>query len=483
MEELIKQFNLPDYLKTAKSFSDASKMIMNKFGEREDPTSKRTMNEMMGRLRDAQEFIKQQIQPEPIFSEGGPQAPIDGEIAEQYGKDANTFNLGGLFSGALKGASAGSALGPVGTIGGALVGGITSLFGDDGKQEMLDMQRDQVQGNRAQVLNTFKGGGKMTNKGMGYAYGGMKYRYGGMNKYQNGGPIDLLARGFDNLNQAPDLASTTPIGVDQSLSPNARGFDALNTVPELASTTARGVSEPSFLEGLGSGFRNLYDDVREVAGPPLSQAEGFLSDNADALRYAPAAINALQYANLEQAAPTTLDRLDARYSPEFADEQALQNIAREQFGTTNEALAGASGGSTSALRSNILASGLNRARSVSDAYQRAAAANRAESRAGQQFDLRTDQANLAQSNLEGDIRARDAGAFETQRSGALTRLGQDLGNIGKEEAQQDIIEQLYGYSPTGEYLRRRRPVARGASTLRPRPGFATPDFAPLNLTR
>lgn len=59
MEEIIKKFNLPSYVKN-KSFADASSMIMDKFRERKDPESKRTMTEMLDRLRQAQEFVKEQ---------------------------------------------------------------------------------------------------------------------------------------------------------------------------------------------------------------------------------------------------------------------------------------------------------------------------------------------------------------------------------------------------------------------------------------
>ena len=59
MQELTDQFNLPKYTK-GKSFADASSMIMDKFRERKDPESKRTMTEMLDRLRQAQEFVKEQ---------------------------------------------------------------------------------------------------------------------------------------------------------------------------------------------------------------------------------------------------------------------------------------------------------------------------------------------------------------------------------------------------------------------------------------
>lgn len=455
MEEIIEKFNLPQYLKKSKSFADASNMIMDNFKERKDPASKRTMDDLMGRLREAQEYIKSQSEPQDIQTN---ENPLDIETQYKYG--GNKYNLGGIIGdvseGFSTGASIGSAIPGVGTaIGGgvgALVGGISNLFDQGPSNRELQMMRDNVQGQRSKVLNTFK--------------------YGG-NKYQIGGPIDKSD--YDSTVFNPDrplneLTSTnlTPQGIQE--------FIPLNR--NIVNTTPRGYEEkpPFLLEGLG----NTLDTIGNTLSPIPSKIGNFLGDNySDVLRYSPTAINALELANLERPAIETRDRLGTRYSPQYVDEAALQNIAREQFNTTAEALAGASGGSTSALRSNILGAGLNRARSISDAYQRAEAANRAEDRARQQFNLGVDRSNLGQSNLEQDINARNLGAFETERSKLLSALGSDLGSIGKEEKYKDIISRLTGYSPRGKYLRKRNPRARGLG-LKALP-FATPGFTPPTL--
>lgn len=57
--DLIEKFNLPSYVK-GKSFAEASKSIMDKFKDRKDQTSMKTMAQLLGRLKDAQEFTKQQ---------------------------------------------------------------------------------------------------------------------------------------------------------------------------------------------------------------------------------------------------------------------------------------------------------------------------------------------------------------------------------------------------------------------------------------
>ena len=57
--DLIKQFNLPFYIK-GKSMAEASKAIDKKFKDRNDEVSLRTKDELLGRLSEAQEYIKMQ---------------------------------------------------------------------------------------------------------------------------------------------------------------------------------------------------------------------------------------------------------------------------------------------------------------------------------------------------------------------------------------------------------------------------------------
>ena len=55
--DMMSQFNLPKYLK-GKSFSEASKLIADKFQDRNSPEDQATLKELQGRLRSAQEFVK-----------------------------------------------------------------------------------------------------------------------------------------------------------------------------------------------------------------------------------------------------------------------------------------------------------------------------------------------------------------------------------------------------------------------------------------
>lgn len=466
MEELIKEFNLPDYIKSAKSFSEASKMIMGKFDEREDPASKRTMNELMGRLRDAQEYIKAESLPNENLPTqdhalGGILQGITGALGGSNGGDGGILKTGmnlvqsingnnnsptgqqpdqgmSAVSGALDGAKMGMAFGPLGAGVGALAGTVKGLFdGGEAKEAWAKGNRESNAAYSNNVLNT-------------YAYGG---------------------------NMEPDPISGLNL---KSLPGEDTGFD--NT---LASTNLQPrEGNPGFLQRFGNKANIMLGDAGEAIKNGFGKATDFASNNVDKLRFAPAAINALELMNMEQAPETSLNRLDARYNPEYVDEQALQNTAREQYNNTAEALGSASGGSTSSLRSNILAAGLNRTKALDSAYSRAANINRGENRTAQQFNLGIDKANLAQDNLEIDIRARDKGAYETNRSAALARLGQDIGNIGKEAADRDIIEGLYGYDTKGNYLNKRKPKAKGHNAkARPMytPGFNPQEIDPTSL--
>ena len=93
MKEIIKKFNLPKYI-NGKSFAEASKLIEKKFDGRSDAEAVETKNDLMRRLRDAQEYVKglqdynQQPQEDP-----------NQEYQDQYAyggyKDTNDYPHGG----------------------------------------------------------------------------------------------------------------------------------------------------------------------------------------------------------------------------------------------------------------------------------------------------------------------------------------------------------------------------------------------------
>lgn len=103
--DIIKKFNLPKYIK-GKSFSEASKFIAKRFKDRNDPESVDTLNELQGRLKQAQEFVKQQqeARTKPTgeisnsFEAGGGLNQLIGNSVSSGG--ALSLNNGGTGSGA-----------------------------------------------------------------------------------------------------------------------------------------------------------------------------------------------------------------------------------------------------------------------------------------------------------------------------------------------------------------------------------------------
>lgn len=95
-EDIVKQFNLPGYIK-GKSFADASKLIDNKFKDRTDKTSKETKEELLSRLAEAQEYVRQvnesvanNSQEVPDMMGGTP------EGMDQFMDASDQFELGGI---------------------------------------------------------------------------------------------------------------------------------------------------------------------------------------------------------------------------------------------------------------------------------------------------------------------------------------------------------------------------------------------------
>jgi hypothetical protein len=564
MEDITEQFNLPKYTK-GKSFADASSMIMDKFKERKDPESKRTMTEMLDRLRQAQEFVKEQnktpeerqqeqmqmeqqaqmqakqsqqqvdpqmqqqvLQEQPQqtqFAEGGLMNYISKNKSNQFDEggvisDGNKFgkfmkgNAGGIASagagamnmigdlsgegvstnagtagltGAAKGAMAGMALGPVGAAIGGVLGGAAGLIGSGkAKREMIENERNETQLNRNQSLNTFAEGGqlnpdptypqnpsdliksfKTNQEGLDYKnpYPNRTNRFHKFDDYQK----RLKNRSFGISPVTPNYGSKLPFGDGTGgtspIKDEIKLKKALLTRPVVTNTKEdyneqiNNAVNNSFAKGGKITDTNQYalGDWLKRAGKNVGAAATktgqFLNENkGDILRYTPTAINAFQLAKLPKAEVESLNRLDNRFKPNYVDEAALQNISRENYNMSNQALTGASGGSTSALRSNILGAGLNRNKALSSAYLKADDINRGQDNTAQQFNAGIDKVNLQQSNSEKDINARNRAARDNEKSKLLSGIGTDIGSIGKEEKYKDIIEKISGYDKDGKLV-------------------------------
>ena len=186
---------------------------------------------------------------------------------------------------------------------------------------------------------------------------------------------------------------------------------------------------------------------KSIAGKALSYTNDNLGNIA---RYAPIAANALQLAQLKKPQGERLDRLSNRYKPEYVDEASLQNIADQTMNNSVNAI-GQSGASQGQLRSSIIGSQLQRTKAISDAYSQAAAQNRQQNAMAQKFNLGVDQVNLNQSNTEKDINARNQGAYDTEKSKLIGKIGENIGNVGTEQAYKKIAITTTGYNWLAEY--------------------------------
>ena len=205
-------------------------------------------------------------------------------------------------------------------------------------------------------------------------------------------------------------------------------------------------------------FEN-YANQQTPIKPSFSQQIGkyattagkYINDNAGNIaRYAPIAANALQLSQLKKPQGERLDRLSNRYKPEYVDEASLQNIANQTMNNTVNAIS-QSGASQGQLRSSIIGSQLQRTKALSDAYSQAAAQNRATNDRAQTFNADIDRVNLNQSNNEKENFAKDKGNYDTQKSKLISQLGNDIGNVGKEEVYKKIAKNSLGYTWDGKY--------------------------------
>jgi hypothetical protein len=176
----------------------------------------------------------------------------------------------------------------------------------------------------------------------------------------------------------------------------------------------------------------------------------------EGLRYAPAAMNALQLAQLKKPDQVGLNRLNNRYIPQRVDERGIQNTVQDSISNNRDAILNSSGGSGSAARANLLASQKVGGDAMSKAYMQATEMNRQDNRVGQQFNLGVDQINLSQANQETGLNLEQQAAYRTNKSKLMSQLGNDLGNVGREEMFKRYPEMMGldyrwrgNYNPTG----------------------------------
>ena len=212
------------------------------------------------------------------------------------------------------------------------------------------------------------------------------------------------------------------------------------------------IKSDSKLLGYHENDQTFLQKIRLGAEDAINASSKFISENPDKLRYAPAISNAMQLANLSKPDQETTSTLGNRYEKQLIDTNALVNLTREESNANREAILNASGGSGAVARANLLGSQLNSTRAISDAYLRANEINANEARQEQSFNLGVDQVNLNQDNLAKDIRARNKGVYDTEKSRLKAAIATDLGSIGQEELYKRFPELLgMDYNYKGKY--------------------------------
>ena len=177
-----------------------------------------------------------------------------------------------------------------------------------------------------------------------------------------------------------------------------------------------------------------------------------ITDNiGDAMRLAPVAMNAYQLSKLQKPTGFQYQTLNNRYKPQYVDEAQMQRIV-DQEGNNTMAAIGQMGGSEGGTRNAILAMGLNKTKGLSDAYANAAAQNRAQDSAAQQFNLGVDSQNISIRNKAIDEMRADKGAYDSAKSKFLSSIGTDIGDIGKEKNASDAAIAMFGYTRKGKYV-------------------------------
>jgi len=248
-------------------------------------------------------------------------------------------------------------------------------------------------------------------------------------------------------------------------------FDKIVDNQRPTSITKEGINIPSLREGIDSVYKNqligtptastnfdksILDknlsvkDDRTNAGKALDWLGKHVGKNAGEIAsYAPVLGNVLGLKNLKQGTTERGARMNSKYKPQPYDINRLQNILNQH--NTERALTESSGGNLGALRANLQAAGLNKLKAQSNALANANTQNIAENKYAFQTQMQNDKANVA---LEQDFinrKAADKGAYESAKAGLQRQLGQDIGNIGREESNKKLIKEMLGYKWNGKY--------------------------------
>lgn len=453
-KDLIKQFNLPSYVKN-KTYADASKAIEKKFKDRTDATAQQTKEELLGRLAKAQEYTKMQ---EALAANAG-QVPdmMNGQIPA--GMEEFTQNqafMGGMFgedalaqAGGIEGIAggvtdiAGSLLNKneidtsgattydaqaakAGRTAGAIGGGVDAISGlatgnfmqfgkglfDVGKS-LIGGKKEQEEMNQG---NTNANTATTTHLRSDFGYGGKMYGYGGKtNDYAKGSNLD-------------DIFAVNPnamMELDNSSNVSSAMFRA-EALPKALETPGKRFDQTDVGRALGFAKENIGEISR------LAPIIGNLTDKIDKPTTRPATKVTGRYAR---------QPFDLNYAQNQLDQQANEGKLASEL----------SGGDMGAARNMATALYGQRLKASGDLNMKDQMANRQDEQFGTQIDQGNAQFNAMQDERYIDRAARDTGAYETAKANRRTALYEDIGKLGKESGDRKLVREMFGYKWNGKY--------------------------------
>ncbi len=534
-KDVIEQFNLPKSLE-GKTIADATKVVDNKFKDRNDKISLSTKTGMLDGIASAQEIIKAKQQNlANSFEANSTEVPdmMNGQVPqgfEGFAPQQNQMFLGGFGGGGASTTGTGmNMLQGAGKVGNSMgSAGFEERYNYDPKLKQQYNQMEGVKDSIGQafpIAGIFRGiekGGKAIGQSIGGDSGGdiasgiLDPFSGQMETFKNkdstgwekaavvaapflSGVIASYGRKRTARREAGKqhiMEGNTEMTNDFAKGGNLRpkinsvldnpNLDEMNLNNNLASQyyfdnlikpkadiTTSSIPTTTFEEP------NMLSRTSTMFKEKGKKSLDWLGDNAgNIMRYAPVAMNALQLAKMKRPHQQTLNRLDNKFIPDYVDERSMQNIVGNEFDNVSNSLAGATNGSQGALRSNLLGASLNRTKAMSDAYLNASAQNRAQNLQGQQFNANIDQINLGQANQELDINDRNQAAYDTNKSKLQSALSEDIGNIGKEEVYKKIAKEMFGYKWNGKYY-----IAPDGSKISPEEVKAEVDSKNTNTAK
>ena len=333
---------------------------------------------------------------------------------------------GAMAGGALKGASAGMALGPWGAAIGGVIGAGAGLIGNS--KQKKDAQKADY--NNALVTNSSM------------AYGGYsKNQYAGGGPLNPGGAVDnSLSNLFDNLTQTPQTA----VGNAGRL-PTGE-----STAPNQVIAPPPAIEGGNHVWGKDPMTKPSFKDTR--VGKAAGNTANWVGNNYGSLmNLAPIVGNLTN--KIERGTDPRRDRADLQYKPNYVDERQLQRVAQEEHGALTNQLRDASGGSGARFSANALAAGLNKTKGLSAAYMGAQAQNSQENTKQFQSRAQNQSLNLRQSNLDVQDKMLGDAAVETAKSERRAAIFEDIGKVGMEEGNKKLVKEMFGYTWDGRYYR------------------------------